>query len=350
MDHFEVIIVGGGPAGSSVANRLALNDHAERTLLFEGLEGKCFSRYHRMCAEGISSKGLMETGLEFSGIVKNRVSQAIEHWPGEVTLRSAIDGLIIDRNELIARLREPFMARGGNVELSRVTGVVRRGDKYILKHAETECSCDFLVGADGANSVIRRSLFGLEPPNSMRVVQYLVDKPAEDCLRFEFDERYHGKYRWEFPSGHLTKMGFPLGADEKPANVLEVQSRIIPIGPLDRFVEGRACLVGDAASQANPVTFSGIRAGMTAGRMAADAIVEEDLQSYQSGWDACALADRAFYDSYLRVRSMPNNELARLLEPMRHGPSFNGIMRELMTSDDFRSFYRGYVRKLECGW
>ena len=350
MDHFEVIIVGGGPAGSSVANRLALNDHAGSALLFEGLEGKSFSRYHRMCAEGISSNGLMETGLEFSGIVKNRVNQAIEHWPGGVTLRSAIDGLIIDRNELIARLREPFIAKGGKVEHSRVTGVVRRGDKYILKHAETEFSCDYLVGADGADSVIRRSLFGLDPPNSMRVVQYLVDKPAEDCLRFEFDERYHGKYRWEFPSGHLTKVGFPLGADEKPANVLEVHSRVIPIGPLDHFVEGRACLVGDAASQANPVTFSGIRAGMTAGRMAADAIVEGNLQTYQSRWNACALADGSFYDSYLRVRSMPNIELARLLEPMRHGPSFSGIMRELMTSEDFRSFYRGYVRKLEFGW
>jgi hypothetical protein len=39
-----------------------------------------------------------------------------------------------------------------------------------------------------------------------------------------------------------------------------------------------------------------------------------------------------------------------LVEPLRYGPNVSAIMRELMNNDDFRTFYRGFVRKVESGW
>jgi len=349
-DHFDVVIIGGGPAGSSAANRLARGPLAERSLLIERLEGDGFLRYHRMCAEGISRKGLTETGLDTSSIIKNSVKKVTEHWPGDVAISSDIDGVIIDRNELVDKLREPFLAKGGKIICSGVTGVDRQTNGFVIRSEDMECSCDYLIGADGAGSVVRRSIFGSEPPVSMKVVQYVVDRPAEDGIVFKFDERYRGKYRWEFPSGKYTKIGFPTGTDETPKDVIETHARTIPVGPLGSIVSGRACLVGDAASQANPVTFSGIRNGLTAGRMAAEAIERGDVQSYQAQWDRCALADPSFYDSFERIRKMNNKELARLVEPLRNGPNLSGIMRDLIVSYDFRAFYRSHVRKLENGW
>jgi hypothetical protein len=42
--------------------------------------------------------------------------------------------------------------------------------------------------------------------------------------------------------------------------------------------------------------------------------------------------------------------LQGLVEPFRYGPNMAAIMRELMNNQDFRSFYRTHVRKLEYGW
>jgi digeranylgeranylglycerophospholipid reductase len=177
-----------------------------------------------------------------------------------------------------------------------------------------------VVGADGAHSVVRRDLFGTEPAIYMNVVQYIVDRSMEGRFHFFFDERYKGKYRWEFPSGRHVKVGFPLGADPQPDGVLERQNRTIPIGPMNRIVDGRACLVGDAASQANPVTYGGIRNGLTAGRMAAEAILAGNLDLYQSNWSRSLLADPCYYETHRLLRGGSNSMLQGLVEPFRYGP------------------------------
>ena len=350
MKHYSVIIVGGGPAGSSVAHHLMFNQKITSALLIEGRNDSSFSKYHQMCAEGISRKGLMETGLEISGLVKNEVTRAIEYWPGNITIDSEIDGLIIDREKLISKLRESFTVKGGEIGSGRVSKIGHSGSGFTVEISEDEYSCDYLVGADGAHSVIRRDVFHSEPIAYMKVIQYLIDKPMDNSLRFKFDERYRGKYRWEFPSGNLSKVGFPFGTDDPPEDVVDVHGRSIPVGHLDRIVNGQACLVGDAACQANPVTFSGIRNSLKAGYVAAEAIAAGDLHEYQQMWDQSYQADLSFLNSYLLIRDQTNDELRELMEPFRHGMSMTRVMGELMKSEDFRVFYRAFVRKMQYGW
>ncbi|WP_019176144.1 NAD(P)/FAD-dependent oxidoreductase [Methanomassiliicoccus luminyensis] len=350
MEHYDVIVVGGGPAGSSVASRLRIDGPIKNVLLIECREKDDFGRYHEMCGEGVSLKCLTEAHVDSSELIKNYISGAVERWPGGITLSANMDGAVIDRSKLIAALRAPFLAMGGEARTGRVHSVRRSGKGYIVSCGEEDIHCDYLVGADGAHSVVRRDLFEIEPPVYMNVVQYVVDRSMENRFFFFFDERYKGKYRWEFPSGNHTKVGFPLGPDPPPCEVLQKQNRTIPIGPLERIVKGRACLVWDAASQANPVTFGGIMNGLTAGRMAAEAIMNENLELYQNNWPQSPLADPCFYETYQLMRAMPNDMMRGLVEPFRYGPNMTAIMRELMNNQGFRPFYRSHVRKLEHGW
>ncbi len=91
------------------------------------------------------------------------------------------------------------------------------------------------------------------PLGRLTVEQYVLDeRPEPDTLDLFYDERYQGKYRWRFPHGKLTKVGFPRGSDPPPENALERHSRTIPIGPLS-LTSSKATPVLSAMPHARPI-------------------------------------------------------------------------------------------------
>ncbi|HSV41806.1 MAG TPA: hypothetical protein VLH13_00165, partial [Methanomassiliicoccales archaeon] len=173
---------------------------------------------------------------------------------------------------------------------------------------------------------------------------------AADELLLRYDQRYGGKYWWRFPSSGWSKIGFPAGTEAPPSDHKEKHARIIPIGRVPELVKGNCALVGDAAGQANPLTFGGLRASFQAAMMLANAIRNDDLASYERAWSCSDMANPCFLESFDLIRSMTNHQLSCLARPLRYGPNMTAVMDGLLNQEGFGIFYRGHVRKLSAGW
>ena len=88
---------------------------------------------------------------------------------------------------------------------------------------------------------------------------------------------------------------------------------------MDRYVVGKILLAGDAASQANPLTKGGLRPAMTAGKMAAEAILKEDPMFYEEKWKNSKFYSEVFHKVFRRLEKMGNNDLFELGNSLKSG-------------------------------
>jgi flavin-dependent dehydrogenase len=208
-----------------------------------------------------------------------------------------------------------------------------------------------VIAADGPHSIVRREIFGEEPPLMTQAEQFVIRKKLEgDTIHFYQDERYRGGYRWEFPYGELAKVGFPRNTDDVDDDIIERHRRDIPSGGLHSIVKGRICLVGDAAAQANPLTGGGIRIAMLAGKRAARATVNNNLLDYEDWWRSCPFSSPRFIVAQKQMEKMTNDDFARALRPFKRGFSTIAYINAVVKMPQFRSLYAAYVRSGKVGW
>jgi digeranylgeranylglycerophospholipid reductase len=353
MDEYHTVIVGAGPAGSSVASSLQPRlGKGAQALMLERLPSDKFERYHRMCGEGISHAGLKEAGCLDRKFIVDVIGRAVEHWPGDTVIETRLKGYIIDRNLVLREMRKRFESRGGVVSVDTLDSIKRSEHGFVLGTTSgKEMKCRFLVGADGAQSQVRKALFPTQEVTKIWAVQAVLDqRPEKGAIHFHYDHRYGGGYRWEFPNGNMTRIGFPRGTDIVPKDAVEVHQRAIPIGTLDTIVNGKACIVGDAAAVANPVSFGGIRTALVSGRMAADAIVGKDLGQYQASWKRSGFADPVFMAGYHALASMSNEEMARSIRPYKGGLTAFNHAKAILRHPEYRELYRSYGLSMRYGW
>ncbi|MGQ0536616.1 MAG: geranylgeranyl reductase family protein, partial [Methanobacteriota archaeon] len=303
-------MVGAGPVGSHAARLLAEAGHT--VALFEEHEAVGLPV---QCSGLFTPRVFEEVGRSVDKVKTNRIRGAHLHSPRgkTVTVEGADVKLwAVDRAAFDRTLAEFAVDAGADRSLgSRVTGFVRDADGVRLsvkrREGTSEVTCRLLVGADGVQSQVARA-FGLTPPlQLLSCYGAEMDGVVQDP---EFVEMYAGLgtapgfFSWIAPTGP-TSAKVEVGVFRAPraakyywqrmfhdarsaprlrdARPLYEIAACIPLGPAKKTVADRVATVGDAASQAKPVSGGGVYTGLRCARhlatVASEALTKDDLSA-----------------------------------------------------------------------
>ncbi len=293
MSDFDVIVVGGGPAGATAAEHLAR----------QGRRVALLDRAGRIkpCGGAVPPRLIHDFAIPDSQIVA-RINTARMISPAankvDIPIENGYVGMV-DREHFDEFLR----ARAAEAGATRITGTFQRIERdadgthvvYRPKGGDsTRLSTKLIVGADGARSnVARGEVPGGDTIPYVIAYHEIIKAPAAnghyDPVRC--DVIYDGRispdfYGWVFPHGEQASVGMGTGVDGvdlkaataalRAASGLEGCETIrregapIPLEPLKRWDNGRdVVLAGDAAGVVAPSSGEGIYYAMIGGQVAA---------------------------------------------------------------------------------
>ncbi len=318
--NYDVLVIGGGPAGCRTAGLIAKKGY--KVLVAEE---------HRnigepvQCAGLVSPRTLKTAEMSCDNLVLNKIHGAYVHSPGGQML--AIRGketyaLVIDRSAFDRGLCNAARQSGAEI-LTGVRAGVRdyspESVRIILKTEDWEktAAASLLVGADGPNSGVARSI------NAARSKDIVSMYAAEVELKCQETDMVHiflgedvaaGWFGWLIPvDGKRARVGtgVSMGRNSRPQicfkrmaqdypdifkgmRVIRSTGGIVPIGFPARIYGERTMLVGDAACHTKPLSGGGLFLGLTGAgicsKVAAEVLQKrrfgsEQLARYQFLWE-----------------------------------------------------------------
>ena len=352
----DVLVVGAGPAGCSASffSKLYDKENNYDVLLLDRLTGDKFSKYHNMCGCCISKDGFNDIKPIKPQFILEKIMRIEEFVADELVLQTDVEGYIIDRPKFQNDLIREFERLGGGFKQEGVVDVSQKNGSIKVKTNEDTYETNFLIAADGTNSLIRKKL-GFGDIQRILCQQYIIDEESEHgVLKFFYDEKYEGEYKWIFPNGASSRVGFPFKSEkiDSKYNIIEKQSRFIGFGGIKKRVDGNVMLIGDAAGQTNILSKGGIRAGMYAGKLAAKAIIiDNEPTKYESKWKNSIFNDSITMSAFQQLKTMSNKELFEHYEPFQKN-LLHAYLKILFSKKywKYKNLYKAYEVERKIGW
>ncbi len=301
---YDVAIIGGGPAGATAADDLALKGY--KVLLLDRA-GRI-----KPCGGAIPPRAMKDFLIPDAMLVahatKARMISPTNH-KVDIPIDNGFVGLV-DRAEFDEWLRTRAQSHGAERRIGTFSRLEQLDDGSVIVHFAArgqagdtdtfpaQIRARAVIGADGAKSeVARQNIRDAEKTKYVFAYHEIVktpDQPPADYEGSRCDVYYNGKmspdfYGWVFPHGKTASIG--VGSADKgfslrhatalvrqaagldKAETLRREGAPIPLKPLKYWDNGRnVVLAGDAAGVVAPASGEGIYYAMAGGRLAGEAV------------------------------------------------------------------------------
>jgi len=333
MLRTNVLVIGGGPAGSTAARFLAENN-IDTILVERDLS------YIKPCGGGIPSTALHELNIS-EEVVKKKINKMRIVSPKGEDVEVELKGghlCITGRGDFDSKLREMAADKGASImeaEFIRFDEVDRNITSTVRKRSageEIKIKSDYVIASDGITFRAGSSIRHERPDCLYTISAHIKPTPSleggglggDDACEFWFGSNHASNfYSWVFPSQEYSSIGT---GSKNPKELTALLDRFIrrrfgiypPNPPLAKggirggaaenflgqnlinkprafkvpewngtlFNTKNILFAGDAAGIVMPITYEGIYYAMKSGEFAARAAIEGRPALYKKLWNS----------------------------------------------------------------